>query len=75
MTGSDVVVIGGGIGGLANACALARAGQKVLVLERAPSFAEVGAGLQLAPNATRVLRECGLLYSDSGLDCPKKRIR
>jgi 2-polyprenyl-6-methoxyphenol hydroxylase-like FAD-dependent oxidoreductase len=57
----DVVVVGGGIGGLANAYALATAGHSVRVLERAPEFAEVGAGLQLAPNATRILREWGLL--------------
>ncbi|MET7518663.1 FAD-dependent oxidoreductase [Streptomyces sp. NPDC005480] len=58
---TDVVVVGGGIGGLANAYALARAGHRVRVLERAPEFAEVGAGLQMAPNATRILREWGLL--------------
>jgi salicylate hydroxylase len=58
---TDVVVVGGGIGGLANAYALASAGHRVRVLERAPAFAEVGAGLQLAPNATRILREWGLL--------------
>ncbi|MGI6871609.1 FAD-dependent monooxygenase [Amycolatopsis sp. 3B14] len=61
MTDTDVVVVGGGIGGLANALALAATGQRVRVLERAPAFAEVGAGLQLAPNATRILREWGLL--------------
>ena len=58
---ADVVVVGGGIGGLANALALTRAGHRIRVLERAPAFAEVGAGLQMAPNATRVLREWGLL--------------
>ncbi len=57
----DVVIVGGGIGGLANACALARSGRSVRVLERAPAFGEIGAGLQLAPNATRVLREWGVL--------------
>jgi salicylate hydroxylase len=57
----DVVVVGGGIGGLANAYTLARAGYTVRVLERAAEFAEVGAGLQMAPNATRILREWGLL--------------
>ena len=45
------------IAGLANAYALARAGDPVRVLERAREFAEVGAGLQVAPNATRILRE------------------
>lgn len=57
----DVVVVGGGIGGLANAYALATAGHTVRVLERATEFAEVGAGMQMAPNATRILREWGLL--------------
>jgi salicylate hydroxylase len=57
----EVVVVGGGIGGLANAYALAVAGHSVRVLERAALFAEVGAGLQLAPNATRILRQWGLL--------------
>lgn len=56
-----MVVVGGGIGGLASAYALAAAGHAVRVLERAPEFVEVGAGLQIAPNATRVLRDWGLL--------------
>jgi salicylate hydroxylase len=60
-TTAEVVVVGGGIGGLANAYALATAGHRVRVLERAAEFAEVGAGLQMAPNATRILREWGLL--------------
>jgi 3-hydroxybenzoate 6-monooxygenase len=58
---ADVVVVGGGIGGLGNALALTRAGHRVRVLEQSAEFGEVGAGLQLAPNATRVLRAWGLL--------------
>ena len=55
-----VLVAGGGIGGLAAALALARTGASVEVLERAAAFGEVGAGLQLAPNATRILHRWGL---------------
>jgi len=61
MSTPDVVVVGGGIGGLSTAYALACTGQRVRVLEQAERFGEVGAGLQLAPNATRVLRRWGLL--------------
>ncbi|MFV2020174.1 FAD-dependent monooxygenase [Micromonospora sp. LOL_023] len=57
----EFIVVGGGIGGLGTALALARAGRQVRVLERAAVFGEVGAGIQLAPNATRLLREWGLL--------------
>jgi salicylate hydroxylase len=57
----QVVIVGGGIAGLATALMLARTGFQVRVLERSSEFTEVGAGLQLAPNATRVLAECGVL--------------
>lgn len=56
-----VVIAGGGIGGLACALALARAGVAVDLLEQAPALGEVGAGLQLGPNAVRVLQEWGLM--------------
>ncbi|GGN75270.1 3-hydroxybenzoate 6-hydroxylase [Actinoplanes lobatus] len=58
---ADVVVVGGGIGGLATALALSRSGLRVRVLEQAPRFGEVGAGMQIAPNCTRILHEWGLL--------------
>ncbi|WP_217552915.1 FAD-dependent oxidoreductase [Streptomyces sp. GbtcB6] len=57
----DVLVVGGGIGGLSTAFALTRAGLRVRVLERAEEFGEVGAGIQLAPNCTRILDDYGLL--------------
>jgi len=55
-----IVVVGGGIGGLTVARSLWRAGFDVLVLEQARQYAEVGAGVQLGPNATRVLERLGL---------------
>ncbi|MFC5214117.1 FAD-dependent oxidoreductase [Streptomyces coerulescens] len=57
----DVLVVGGGIGGLSTAYALSRHGLRVRVLEQAPKYGEVGAGLQIAPNCTRILAEYGLL--------------
>lgn len=56
-----VVVVGGGIGGIFAALALARRGVEVTVCERAAAFEEVGAGLQLSPNATRLLALEGAL--------------
>ena len=55
-----VVIIGGGIGGLAAAVALHRIGVDAQVIERAPSIREVGAGLSLWSNAVTALRELGL---------------
>jgi salicylate hydroxylase len=57
----DVIVVGGGIGGLSAAFALARKGRSVRVLERSAEFGEVGAGIQVAPNCTRILNSYGLL--------------
>ncbi len=55
------VIAGAGIGGLTAALALAKAGARVSLYERAPLLEEAGAGLQLGPNATRVLRDLGIL--------------
>ena len=56
-----IIIAGGGIGGLAAAVALDRAGVDVAVYERAPAFTDVGAGMSLWPNATRILRSWGVL--------------
>jgi salicylate hydroxylase len=55
-----VVVAGAGVAGLTAALAMAKAGLRVTVLEQTPKLLETGAGLQLSPNATRVLSALGL---------------
>ncbi|GAA2739990.1 MULTISPECIES: 3-hydroxybenzoate 6-monooxygenase [Kitasatospora] len=60
MTEARIVIVGGGIGGLATALAAARRGHRALVLERAPEFAEIGAGIQIAPNGIHALEQLGL---------------
>jgi len=53
-------IIGAGIGGLATAALLLRAGHRVQVFEQAARFARVGSGIQMAPNAVKVLRHLGI---------------
>ena len=55
-----VAIVGGGIGGLSAALALLKAGFDVQVYEQAPRFGEIGAGLQISPNASRLLHRLGL---------------
>ena len=50
-----VLVAGGGIGGLTTAIALRHQGIDALVLEQAPVLTEIGAGIQISPNASRLL--------------------
>jgi salicylate hydroxylase len=56
----EITVAGGGLGGLTAALALRQQGFRVTVLEAAPQLGEVGAGIQTAPNASRVLIGLGL---------------
>ncbi len=61
---SELLIAGGGIGGLAAAVAARRAGWEARVLEQARKFSEFGAGIQLGPNVTRILAEWELLRAD-----------
>lgn len=58
--GRTIYVAGAGIAGLTLALALAKFGARVVVLERNPTIQEYGAGLQIGPNARRVLNQLGL---------------
>ena len=59
MADSPFLIVGGGIAGLAAGLGLARIGKPSHILEKAPHFEEVGAGLQLGPHAVRALRYLG----------------
>src|SRR5258708_8992760 len=54
------LIAGGGIGGLAAAVGLARKGYRSVVLERAPTFGEIGAGIQIGPNAFHAFDYLGI---------------
>ena len=56
-----ILIAGGGIGGLSAALALALKGRRVHVLEKAPEFGEIGYGIQMGPNVSRMLDRLGLL--------------
>jgi salicylate hydroxylase len=55
-----IVIAGGGIGGLSAALACGRERVQLTLFERAPEFAEVGAGVQLGPNVVKILNGWGL---------------
>ncbi|MBS1881800.1 MAG: FAD-dependent monooxygenase [Actinobacteria bacterium] len=65
-----VVVVGAGLGGLAAAIALRRAGHEVVVVEQADALGTVGAGIQMAPNASRLLDSWGVVERFAGVGVP-----
>ncbi len=69
-----LLIAGGGIGGLAAALAAARTGWQAQVLEQTAAFSEVGAGVQLGPNATRVLQSLGVLDALREAACMPQRL-
>ncbi|CAK7200186.1 hypothetical protein SEUCBS139899_002877 [Sporothrix eucalyptigena] len=70
----DVVVVGAGIGGLGAAIAISKAGHRVTVLEQAPAFVEIGAGVQVPANAGRELARWGLRAQMEAISSTPTRI-
>jgi salicylate hydroxylase len=64
-----ILIVGGGIGGLAAALALERQHAEVIVCEQAPKLSEIGAGIGLAPNAMKALRALGLEDKINAIAC------
>ena len=65
-TDNQILIAGGGISGLATSIALGRMDLPVRVMERAKEFSDEGAGIQLGPNATRILDQWGVLEQLAG---------
>src|SRR5262245_23523311 len=61
--GAEILIAGGGIGGLSAALALARAGRRVRVLEKASEFGEIGYGIQMGPNIQPMLERLGVAHA------------
>ncbi|KAJ5088499.1 FAD/NAD(P)-binding domain-containing protein [Penicillium angulare] len=63
----SVAIIGGGLAGLMTAIGLSRAGHQVTVLEKSPVLGQIGAGIKMPPNATKIFKAWGLLEQLKGL--------
>lgn len=69
-----ITIIGAGVAGLTAACALAQRGAHVTVFERAGALREVGAGLQISPNAVRVIQALGLWPQFQAISVRSERV-
>jgi salicylate hydroxylase len=70
-----IAIIGGGIGGLATAAALRDSGHEICVYEQADQFREIGAGVTLHPNATRLLEKLGFGHALRKIGSPTAGVR
>ncbi len=67
MSNDPILIVGGGIAGLSAALTLANVGRASIVIEQAPEFKEVGAGIQVGPNGYRALATMGLAEQANAL--------
>jgi salicylate hydroxylase len=65
-----VLIVGGGIGGMAAALALLQRGFDVDVFEQTGELREIGAGIQISPNGNRALHSLGVFENLKALSCP-----
>ena len=75
LDGREIIIAGGGIGGLAAALALRQRGAEVRVLEQAGAITEVGAGIQVSPNGLRVIEALGLGEALRARACRGRAVR
>ncbi|MEN3745830.1 FAD-dependent monooxygenase [Sphingomonas sp. HF-S3] len=77
MSDKRIVIVGGGIGGLTAATAIAQAGMHAVLLEAAPVFGEIGAGVTLSPNAMKGLDHIGICeqVAAAGIEPSRQRIQ
>ncbi|OMP88868.1 3-hydroxybenzoate 6-hydroxylase [Diplodia seriata] len=70
----DIIIVGAGLGGLAASIECARSGHNVTVLESASELAEVGAGLQITPNSSKLLKRWGVYEKLQSQACEPKSL-
>ncbi|KAF4540142.1 Monooxygenase FAD-binding protein [Lasiodiplodia theobromae] len=70
----DIIIVGAGLGGLAASIECARSGHNVTVLEGASELAEVGAGLQITPNSSKLLKRWGVYEKLQSQACEPKSL-
>ncbi|KAK0650578.1 FAD-dependent monooxygenase OpS4 [Lasiodiplodia hormozganensis] len=70
----DIIIVGAGLGGLAASIECARSGHNVTVLESASELAEVGAGLQITPNSSKLLKRWGVYEKLQNQACEPKSL-
>ena len=70
----SVIIVGGGLAGLATAISMIEKGHRVSILEAASKMSEIGAGIQVPPNSVRVLKRLGVYEKVEGFPPDYQRL-